>query len=125
MKNASPTKPKTSTTDMQVTSIRFDRELIESLKQLAGSQGYQSLIREVLWDYVRQRTGESQVRIDRADIRATIAAVAESPQQCGLTGKLINPQESMQLALLNDGKLVAIAVPTATDSNVAITESRS
>ena len=97
---------------MQVTSIRFDRELIESLKKLAGRQGYQSLIRDVLWDYVRQQTGESQASVDRDDIRATVSAIAQTTERCSLTGQIIHPQEPMQLALMNDGKLVPIALAT-------------
>jgi hypothetical protein len=37
-----------STTEMEVTSIRLERELKERLKELAGNQGYQALIRDVL-----------------------------------------------------------------------------
>lgn len=36
------------TTEMQVTSIRLERDLKERLKDLAGTKGYQALIREVL-----------------------------------------------------------------------------
>ncbi|MFN5726683.1 MAG: hypothetical protein ACK48D_08125, partial [Pseudanabaena sp.] len=44
-----------ATTEMEVTSIRLERELKEKLKELAGGQGYQALIRGVLWDYIDQR----------------------------------------------------------------------
>jgi predicted DNA-binding protein len=40
------------TTQMEVTSIRLERELKQRLKALAGNQGYQALIREILWSYV-------------------------------------------------------------------------
>ena len=44
--------------DMRVTGIRFERELIDKLKTLAGKLGYQSLVRDVLWDYVRQHSDD-------------------------------------------------------------------
>ena len=39
---------RTPTTEMEVTIIRLERDLKDHLKQLAGSQGYQALIRDVL-----------------------------------------------------------------------------
>ncbi|MEQ8465283.1 hypothetical protein [Coleofasciculus sp. E1-EBD-02] len=50
--------PKTSTTEMKVTSIRLERELKEKLKDLSGNQGYQALIRDVLWNYVQHKSGD-------------------------------------------------------------------
>jgi predicted DNA-binding protein len=32
------------------TSIRLERELKDKLKEIAGNQGYQALIRDVLWN---------------------------------------------------------------------------
>ena len=43
------------TTDMEVTSIRLERELKEKLKDLSGNQGYQALIRDILRNYVQQK----------------------------------------------------------------------
>lgn len=45
---------RTPTTDMEVTSIRLERELKDKLKEIAGNQGYQALIRDILWNYVQQ-----------------------------------------------------------------------
>ena len=53
---------RTPTTDMEVTSIRLERELKDKLKELAGSQGYQALIRDILWNYVQQKSGEWKPR---------------------------------------------------------------
>ncbi|MEO0943155.1 MAG: hypothetical protein AAFY30_16570 [Cyanobacteria bacterium J06642_12] len=78
-------KTQLPTTEMQVTSIRFERALIDKLKTLAGSQGYQSLVRDVLWDYVRQHSDDPDFRIQRQQIRSVMAAEAchTVPNQCG------------------------------------------
>jgi predicted DNA-binding protein len=52
------TLKRTPTTEMEVTSIRLERELKERLKEISGHQGYQALIREVLWKYVQQKSGD-------------------------------------------------------------------
>ncbi len=44
---------RTTTTEMEVTSTRLERELIDKLKALAGNVGYQALIRDMLWNYVQ------------------------------------------------------------------------
>jgi predicted DNA-binding protein len=41
-----------STTDMPVTSIRLETELKDRLKVLAGKDGYQKLVRDMLWRFV-------------------------------------------------------------------------
>ena len=64
------TKTHPSTTEMQVTSIRLERSLITKLKERAGNSGYQSLMRDVLWDYVN--LGDDSGQIDQADIRSVI-----------------------------------------------------
>jgi len=38
---------RTTTTDMEVTSIRLERVLKDKLKEISGNQGYQALIRDV------------------------------------------------------------------------------
>jgi hypothetical protein len=43
------TLARTATTDMEVTSIRLERDLKEKLKDLSTNQGYQALIRDILW----------------------------------------------------------------------------
>jgi hypothetical protein len=53
-----PTLARTATTDMEVTSIRLERELKEKLKDLSNNQGYQALIRDILWNYVNQRSSD-------------------------------------------------------------------
>jgi len=85
-----------ATTDMEVTSIRLERELKEKLKELAGGQGYQALIRGVLWDYIENRQPLStQKRISPEQIRASVTATAQRDEFCALTGKAIRSQESM------------------------------
>lgn len=101
---------RTSTTEMEVTSIRLERELKERLKDLSGNQGYQALIRDILWNYVRQKSGELAPETTQTDIRATIAAVAQKEEHCALTGKLIRAQEAMLLGLTADGTMVPLCV---------------
>lgn len=103
-----PTIHQVATTEMQVTSIRFEQELKDRLKELAGNQGYQALIRDVLWNYVRQRS-QSQPQISQSDIRATIAGTAQKEEHCVLTGKPIQPHESMLLGLTTSGEMVPIS----------------
>ncbi|MGF1499964.1 MAG: hypothetical protein ACFB8W_24520 [Elainellaceae cyanobacterium] len=101
---------RTPTTEMEVTSIRLERELKEQLKQLAGNQGYQALIRDVLWRYVQQKSGYSATNVRREDIRASIAATAQQEERCVLTGNLIRPQESMLLGFTTTGEMVPLSV---------------
>ncbi|MBD2021254.1 hypothetical protein H6F43_13815 [Leptolyngbya sp. FACHB-36] len=100
---------RTSTTDMEVTSIRLERELKEKLKELSGNQGYQALIRDVLWNFVRQKSGEFSPQLSQADIRATIAATAQHDERCALTGKIIRSQEPMLLGLTTSGQMVPLS----------------
>ncbi|MGJ3253747.1 MAG: hypothetical protein ACFE0J_21825 [Elainellaceae cyanobacterium] len=100
---------RTPTTDMEVTSIRLERGLKEKLKGLAGNQGYQALIREVLWDYVRQQSEDYQSNWTRNDIRASVEAIAQREERCALTGSVIRPHESMLLGLLPNGNMVPLS----------------
>ncbi len=104
------TMNRTATTDMEVTSIRLERELKEKLKELSGNQGYQALIRDVLWNYVRQRSGEAKPLFERSEIRASLEAVAQKEERCVLTGALIKPREPMLLGLTMHGELVPLSV---------------
>ena len=104
------TLTRTTTTEMEVTSIRLERELKDKLKELSGHQGYQSLIRDILWNYVQQKSGDYKPQFSRADIRASIAATAQQEERCVLTGQLIRPQESMFLGLTISGDLVPLTV---------------
>ncbi len=112
---SSSTAPRTSTTDMEVTSIRFERELKEKLKDLAGSQGYQSLVRDILWEYVQQRSKDYRPDLTQADIRVSMAAVAQREERCAITGKGIQAQENMLLGLTMDGNLVPLRVDSLKD----------
>jgi predicted DNA-binding protein len=103
-------KAQLSTTEMQVTSIRFERELIDQLKALSGSQGYQSLVREVLWDYVRQHAEDSSSRIKRQQIRTVMAAEARRQERCAITGNVIKPHEAMWMAFTTDNQLVPLSI---------------
>jgi hypothetical protein len=101
---------RTPTTDMEVTSIRLERELKDKLKQLAGNQGYQALIRDILWNYVQQKSGEWKPRFSKADIRASISATAHQEERCVITGRLILPQQPMLLGLTKTGDMVPLSI---------------
>ena len=101
---------RTSTTDMEVTSIRLERELKNKLKQIANNQGYQALIRDILWNYVQQKSGEWNPRFSQGDIRASIVATAHQEERCVLTGKLIQSQQPMLLGLTRNGNLVPLSI---------------
>ncbi len=114
MHSLSPSTPRISTTDMEVTSIRFERELKEKLKELAGSQGYQSLVRDILWEYV-QRSEDYRPQLTQTDIRVSIAAVAQREERCAITGQGIQTHENMLLGLTTEGKLVSLSVDSLKD----------
>lgn len=105
---------RTATTDMEVTSIRLERELKEKLKELSGSQGYQALIRDVLWSYVQQQSGEYP-RLSRSDIRASVAATAQREERCVLTGNLIKARAPMLLGLTTQGDMVPLSIESLDD----------
>ena len=107
------TKAHPSTTEMQVTSIRLERLLINKLKERAGSSGYQSLIRDVLWDYVN--SGGNSAQINQTDIRSVMAAEARQTEKCALTGRIIEPYEEMWLAMTTRGELVPLSVDSLDD----------
>ncbi len=98
------------TTEMEVTSIRLEKSLKDKLKKLAGTQGYQALIRDILWNYVQQKSGDYRPQFSPADIRATIEATARKDESCVLTGKLIQQDDKMLLALTIHGDLVPVSV---------------
>lgn len=100
---------RTSTTDMEVTSIRLERVLKEKLKELSGSQGYQSLIREILWNYVNQKSGDYRPQFTISDIRSTVSAIAYKDQSCVLTGKLIQAGDEMFLGFTIYGDFVPLS----------------
>ncbi|MGK7875109.1 MAG: hypothetical protein AB4426_17985 [Xenococcaceae cyanobacterium] len=104
------TLARTSTTEMEVTSIRLERTLKDKLKGLSGNQGYQALIRDILWNYVQQKSGDYRPQFSPADIRATIEATARKDESCVLTGKLIQESEPMLLGLTTYGDLVPLSV---------------
>ncbi len=100
---------RTSTTEMEVTSIRLEKNLKSKLKELSGNQGYQALIRDILWNYVHQKSGDYRPQFNRSDIRATIEATAQKDESCALTGKLIQEKEPMLLALTTYGDFVPLS----------------
>jgi hypothetical protein len=109
------TLTKTSTTEMEVTSIRLEKSLKDKLKELCGNQGYQALIRDILWNYVHQKSGDYRPQFSAADIRSTFAAIARKDESCALTGKLIQENESMLLGLTTYGDLVPLSVDAMED----------
>lgn len=104
------TLTRTSTTEMEVTSIRLERSLKDRLKELSGNQGYQALIRDILWNYVQQKSGDYRPQFTTADIRATFEATARKDESCVLTGKLIQEDEPMLLGLTIHGDLVPLSL---------------
>jgi len=104
------TMTRTSTTEMEVTSIRLERSLKENLKKLAGNQGYQALIRDILWSYVQQKSGNYRPQFSKSDIRASVEAIAEKDERCVLTGEFIPEKEPMLLGLTTNGDLVPISI---------------
>ncbi|NEQ95805.1 MAG: hypothetical protein F6K30_03580 [Cyanothece sp. SIO2G6] len=105
-----PSIHRTPTTEMEVTSIRLERDLKEKLKGLAGNQGYQALIRDVLWNYVWQKSGEYEPQVARDDIRASMNAIAQQEERCALTGEVIHPHEQMVIGLTTQGELVPLSL---------------
>jgi hypothetical protein len=101
---------RTPTTEMEVTSIRLERSLKESLKAISGNQGYQALIRDVLWNYVQQKSGAYRPSFSRDDIRVSLDATAQREERCVLTGKVIRPQEPMLLGLTIGGDMVPLSI---------------
>ena len=127
------TRKRGSTSEMQVTSIRLEPELKERLREISGEQGYQTLIREVLWQFVEQQMGSDEVRwrslskgesyssedrrssshpplLSMSDIRAIFRAIAQREERCAITGQFIRPQQMMQLGLTTTGVLVPISI---------------
>jgi len=127
------TRKRGSTSEMQVTSIRLEPELKERLREISGEQGYQTLIRDVLWRFVEQQARPDNLLHDgnrqpqrengfallsypsmfsMSDIRATFRAVAQQEQRCAITGQLIRPQQPMWLGLTMTGNMVPLSFET-------------
>ena len=125
-----------STSEMQVTSIRLEPELKERLREISGEQGYQTLIRDVLWRFVEQQTRPDELLHDGnrqpkrengfvlpsypsmfsiSDIRATFRAVAQQEQRCAITGQLIRPQQPMWLGMTVTGNMVPLSFEMTND----------
>ncbi|NBD32392.1 MAG: hypothetical protein GVY17_05340 [Cyanobacteria bacterium] len=101
------TRTKPSTSNMEVTSIRLEPELKEKLRSLSGEIGYQSLIREILWDYVTQHHS-GKTKIPASEIRASFSAIAQQADHCAVTGQPIQAQDSIWLGLTSQGELVPL-----------------
>lgn len=103
------TSSRTPTTEMEVTSIRLERDLKDQLKQLAGHQGYQALIRDILWAYVEQQQPSQKGTLSLDDIRATMPATAMNEERCVLSGDRIQPQDPILLGWTTTGTIVPIS----------------
>jgi len=110
------TRKPSSTSEMQVTSIRLEAELKERLRELSGEQGYQTLIRKILWRFVEQRAVTTELRLpshspllSKSDIRATFNAIAQREEYCAITDQLIRPQQPMKLGLTINGNFVPLS----------------
>ncbi|HEY9880613.1 MAG TPA: hypothetical protein V6D29_19300 [Leptolyngbyaceae cyanobacterium] len=110
------TLSRVSTTDMEVTSIRLERDLKEKLKLIAGNRGYQALIRDILWQYVEQTSSDYQAQVTREQIRASFEAKAARLEACALTGKPIQPNEAMLLGLTTQGTLVPLSLGSLSEA---------
>lgn len=108
------------TTEMQVTSIRLEQELKDHLKELAGHQGYQALIREILWGYVHQHQQNPDCPPVVTQIRATLTAIAQTTEYCALSGQIIRPEEPMLLGLTPEGRLVPLSKQYVAKEAVAL-----
>lgn len=104
------TPSRTPTTEMEVTSIRLERDLKDKLKHFAGHQGYQALIRDILWDYVQQRETSCGTSLSLSDIRATVPATALHDEYCALSGDRILSHEPMLLGWTTTGMIVPISL---------------
>jgi hypothetical protein len=104
------TLTRTTTTEMEVTSIRLERELKERLKTLSGNQGYQALIRDILWNYVQQKSSDFTPQVARSDIRVSFPAHAQQDERCSLTGEPIRSGEAMLLGLTPEGNLIPLSL---------------
>lgn len=121
------------TSEMQVTSIRLELELKEQLRQMSGEQGYQTLIRKILWQFVEQQTIQCEMRwrslsqgesfavenkrspshsslLSRSDIRATTQAIAQQEERCAIIGQLIRSQQPMWLGWTTTGEIVPLSI---------------
>ncbi|MEM9214972.1 MAG: hypothetical protein AAGD25_11570 [Cyanobacteria bacterium P01_F01_bin.150] len=103
------TMQRKSTTEMEVTSIRLEKELKEKLKTLSGNQGYQSLIRDILWNYVWQKSEDYQAKMSVDEIKASVPAIARQEQRCVVTGTMIKSGEPMLLGLTPQGDMVPLS----------------
>ncbi|WP_017306720.1 hypothetical protein [Spirulina subsalsa] len=103
------TKTRKTTTEMEVTSIRLERELKDKLKAISGNMGYQALIRDILWNYVQQKSGTYRPTFSRQDIRATFEAIAQKDERCVLSGELIPENSPMFLGLTTNGDLIPLS----------------
>ena len=100
----------TATTNMIVTSIRLEEELRQALKDLKHSQGYQFLVREVLWDYVRRNSDTYKPDFTTNNITGYIDGVANRESTCVLTQTVIKQGEPCQYAITDTGALVPVSM---------------
>ena len=122
------TRKRGSTSEMQVTSIRLELELKERLREISGTQGYQVLIRDILWHFIEQQPMPNDVelyspedrrlpshlrKLSTTDIRATFEAIARQEERCAVTGQSIQPQQMMMLGLTISGDLLPLSLSTA------------
>ncbi len=97
---------KVPTTDMEVTSVRLEKELKDKLKGLAGDKGYQTLLRKVLWAFVHSQGGSNRT----SGIISTVKATAVKDTKCELSGVEIAKGEDMLLAQTVYGELLPLSL---------------
>lgn len=86
-----------STTEMEVTSIRLEKSLKQAIKDLSGSKGYQTMIRDILWNYVQIHSGDYRPTFSEHDIIAYSESIAQKDLCCVLSGKPINKGDTFLL----------------------------
>jgi len=73
------TRKRSVTTARPVTSMRLEPVLKERLRKLSGEPGYQTLVRDVLWQFVEQLMGSGGARSTPLELRQGLAGAATHP----------------------------------------------
>lgn len=98
------------TTEMKVTSVRLEKELIKLLKEQKYPDGYQSLMRKVLWDYIKRNAGQYKPNLDENSIEGKFEGRTNREQVCALTGRIIPKGERCMFGITTDGNIVPVAL---------------
>ncbi len=97
-----------STTNMVVTSIRLEEDLKQALKNMNHSAGYQFLIREVLWDYVRRNSTEYKSGFSTNNIVGIMQGISTKETTCVISQKLIAKGEKCVFGISDTGAMIPV-----------------